>query len=63
MQFFKYLVSCKNQTNKQIRNIKENIIEIFSWVRQGLTLLLRISIHNRESRLRNSLKNYLENNL
>ena len=46
MQFLKYLVSRKNQSNKQIQYIKENIIESFSWARQGLTLLLRISIRN-----------------
>jgi len=40
MQFLKYLVSRKNQTNKKIQNIKENIIEIFSWTRQELNLLL-----------------------
>jgi len=56
MQFLKYLVSCKNQSNKQILYIKENIIEIFNWARQGLTLLLRISIRNGESGLRSSLK-------
>jgi len=56
IQFLKYLVSCKNQTNKQIQYIKENIMKISSWVRQGLTLLLRISICNAELGLRSSLK-------
>jgi len=56
MQFLKYLVSRKNQTNKQIQYIKENFIEIFSSVRQRLTLLLCISIRNGESGLRSSLK-------
>jgi len=56
MHFLKYVVSCKNQTNKQIQYIKENIIEIFSCAQQGLTLLLRISIRNGESRLCSSLK-------
>jgi len=44
----------KNQTNKQIQIGKENIVENFSWARQGLTLLLRISIRNGESGLRSS---------
>jgi len=56
MQFLKYLVSRKNQTNKQIQYIKENIIKNFSWARQGLILLLRISIRNGQSGLHSSLK-------
>jgi len=40
---------------RSFKNIKENNIEIFILDRQGLTLLLRISICNRESGLRSSL--------
>ena len=43
------------QTNKY-KIIKETIIETFSWARQGLNLLLRISIRNGESGLHSSLK-------